>query len=340
MSATIISRRACLAGFAALPALAHAQPAKELIGGVQQLDPALARLVDPAARPEVLGTGYRWAEGPVWARRQNYLLFSDVPGNRIWRWREGAGLDVFMEPSGLAGPVPYAFNEAGANGLAIDGAGRLVMADSGTRAVARVDLATKRKTILADRFEGKRFNSPNTVAVAKSGSIFFSDPPYGLKDQDGSPLRELDFQGLYRLDPDGKLHLLDRSHHRPNGLAISPDQRTLYLALSDENRPEVLAFPLDARGDVGAPRVFSDMRSAQAAGGKGLPDGMVVDRAGNLFATGPGGVHVLTPAGKRLGIIATGKAIANCCFGGPTGSTLFLTSHDTLARIETRTRGW
>ncbi|SOB86535.1 gluconolactonase [Sphingomonas guangdongensis] len=335
----LLSRRACVAGLAVLPVLARAQ-APEPAGGVQQLDPALARLIDPALRPEVLGRGYRWAEGPVWVRRGNYLLFADVPGNRIWRWRAGAGLDIFMEPSGLVGPVPDAFNEAGANGLAIDPAGRLVMADSGTRAVARLDLATRRKTILVDRYEGKRFNSPNTVAVARSGAIFFSDPPYGLKDQDGSPLRELDFQGLYRLDPDGSLHLLDRSHRRPNGIAISPDQRTLYLALSDETRPEVLAYPLDARGNVGQARVFSDMRAAQAAGGKGLPDGMVTDRAGNLFATGPGGVHVLTPAGKRLGIIATGKAVANCCFGGPTGSTLFMTSHDTLQRVETRTRGW
>jgi gluconolactonase len=341
MTTTPITRRACLAGLAALPALAHAQtPTPELVGGVEQVDSALARLVDPAARPEVLGRGYRWAEGPVWARRQNYLLFSDVPNNRIWRWRAGAGLDVFMDPSGLVGPVPDYFNEAGANGLAIDPAGRLVMADSGTRAIARVDLATRRKTILADRFEGKRFNSPNTVTVAKNGAIYFTDPPYGLKDQDNSPVRELDFQGLYRLDPDGKLHLLDRSHYRPNGIVLSPDQRTLYLALSDEKRPEILAYPVDARGNLGSPRVFHDTRPQQAVGGKGLPDGMVTDRTGNLFATGPGGVHVLTPAGKLLGVIATGKAIANCCFGGPTGSTLFLTSHDMLARIETRTRGW
>jgi gluconolactonase len=340
MNTPLWSRRrvvqAAIATPFAFPTMLNAaQPA----AGVQRLDPALDAVVDSNAAVEILGEGYRWAEGPVWVRRQGWLLFSDVPGNTIWRWREGQGLDVFMRPSGLEGPVPDAFNEAGANGLAVDAAGRLVMADSGNRAIARVDLDTRRKTILVDRFEGKRFNSPNTVAVAKSGAIFFTDPPYGLKDQDHSPLRELDFQGLFRLDPDGSLHLLDRSHRRPNGLALSPDQRTLYLALSDETRPEILAYPLDRRGDAGTPRLFCDMRAAQAAGGSGLPDGMVVDRAGRLFATGPGGVHVLTPAGKRLGVISTGKTIANCCFGGADGKTLFMTSHERLARIRLRTVG-
>ena len=320
----------------ALPTILHAaQPA----AGVQRLDPGLDAVVHKDAAVEILGTGYRWAEGPVWVRRQGWLLFSDVPGNTIWRWREGQGLDVFMRPSGLEGPVPDAFNEAGANGLAIDPQGRLVMADSGNRAIARVDLDTKRKTILIDRFEGKRFNSPNTVVVAKTGAIFFTDPPYGLKDQDHSPLRELDFQGLFRLDPDGSLHLLDRAQRRPNGLALSPDQRILYLALSDEMRPEILAYPLDRSGAVGTPHLFCDMRKAQAAGGTGLPDGMVVDRAGRLFVAGPGGVHVLTPQGKRLGVISTGKTIANCCFGGADGKTLFMTSHDRLARIRLRTAG-
>ncbi|MEN2784971.1 SMP-30/gluconolactonase/LRE family protein [Sphingomonas qilianensis] len=329
--------QAAIAAPFALPAVLHAaQPGR----GVQRLDPALDAVVDVSAEVEVLGTGYRWAEGPVWARRKNCLLFSDVPGNTIWRWRERQGLDVFMRPSGLQGVVPEAFNEAGANGLAIDGAGRLVMADSGNRAIARLDLATRRKTLLIDRFEGKRFNSPNTVVVAKSGAIFFTDPPYGLKDQDHSPLRELDFQGLFRLDPDGRVHLLDRSHRRPNGLALSPDQRTLYLALSDETRPEILAYPLDRRGNISPARLFCDMRAAQAAGGSGLPDGMVVDAAGRLFATGPGGVHVLTPEGKRLGVISTGKTIANCCFGGADGRTLFMTSHDMLARVRMRTSGW
>ena len=337
------SRRQILAAGAALPVAAAthaAEPALRRVGGIERLDPALDAIIDRNAPVEILGEGYRWAEGPVWVRRKNWLLFNDVPGNTTWRWRPGRGIDIFMRPSGLAGPVPDAFNEAGANGLAIDPAGRLVMADSGNRAVARVDLDTKRKTILVDRYQGKRFSSPNTVAVARSGAIYFTDPPYGLKDQDHSPLRELDFQGLYRLDPDGSVTLLDGTHHRPNGIALSPDERTLYLALSDENRPELLAYPLDAKGAVGPSRVFHDMRSQHAAGRPGLPDGVVTDRGGRIFATGPGGVHVLTPQGRLLGIIATGKTIANCCFGGPDDMTLFMTSHDMLACVKTRTHGF
>ncbi|WP_076070733.1 SMP-30/gluconolactonase/LRE family protein [Sphingomonas montana] len=338
------SRRGVVAAALATPVVlasaARGAPAPtRTVGGVRRIDAALDTVIDPAAPVEVLGEGYRWAEGPVWVRRRNWLLFTDVPGNTVWRWREGVGLDRFLQPSGLVGPVPDAFNEAGANGLAIDREGRLVMADSGNRAVARVDLDTKRKTILVDRFGGRRFNSPNTVVVAPNGAIFFTDPPYGLKDHQ-SPLRELPFQGLYRLDPDGRLHLIDRRHRQPNGLALSPDARTLYLALSDETKPEIHAYPLDSRSEAGAPRLFRDMRAEQAAGGPGLPDGMTVDRAGRLFATGPGGVHVLTPDGRLLGIIATGKTVANCCFGGADGRTLFMTSSDMLARVRTRTAGW
>lgn len=335
-----LTRREYLAAAGALPLAAAARGAATVprtVGGVRRLDPGLDAVIDPNASVEVLGEGYRWAEGPVWLRRQGWLLFSDVPGNTIWRWRPRLGLDIFMRPSGLVGPVPTAFNEAGANGLAVDAAGRLVMADSGNRAVARVDPSTRRKTILADRFGSKRFNSPNTVAVARGGAIFFTDPPYGLKDPDRSPLRELDFQGLYRLDPSGHVYLLDRSHRRPNGIALSPDERTLYLALSDETRPELLAYPLDAAGATGAPRLFHDMRPHLAAGGPGLPDGVAVDRAGRVFATGPGGVHVLSVNGTPLGLIATGKAVANLCFGGRDGRTLFLTSHDMLAAVRTRT---
>jgi gluconolactonase len=342
MTGPLLSRRACLIGGVALPVAAHATTMvqRPVTGSIRRIDPALDAVVAADSPIQVLGTGYGWSEGPVWVRGRDWLLFSDVPRNTLWRWRSGHGLDIFMRPSGLAGPVPAAFNEAGANGLAIDAAGRLVMADSGNRAIARVDLDSRRKTILAGRFRGRRFNSPNTVAIARSGAIFFTDPPYGLKDQDHSPLRELDFQGLYRLDTDGRVTLLDGGQRRPNGLGLSPDQRTLYVALSDEKRPELLAYPLDARGMTGSPRLFHDMREQMAAGGKGLPDGIAIDRDGRIFATGPGGVHVLTPQGRLLGIIATGKAVANCCFGGRDGRTLFMTSHDMLARVALRTSGW
>jgi gluconolactonase len=188
------------------------------------------------------------------------------------------------------------------------------------------------RTVLADRFEGKRFNSPNDLTITPSGAIYFTDPPYGLKDADASPLRELDYCGLYRLAPDGSLALLDRTHRRPNGVALSPDGRTLYLALSDEKRPEVLAYALDDKGMPMSQALFRNMRPQLAAGLPGLPDGIKVDASGHVFATGPGGVHICTPQGQLLGIVGTGKAVANCCIGED-GTHLFMTSSDMLAVI-------
>jgi gluconolactonase len=333
-----ITRRTAIAGLALLPLAAHAQTRPAT--GVRRIDPALDAIVARDARIELLGTGYTWAEGPVWVPKGDYLLFGDVPNNVAYRYKRGEGVTPFLQPSGLAGTVPPEFHEAGSNGLAIDAGGHLVMADSGTRAIARVDLATKRKTILVDRYEGKKFNSPNDLTIARDGTIYFTDPPYGLKKNEQSPIRELDFNGLYRLGTDGKLTLLDRSYRRPNGVALSPDGRTLYLALSDETRSELLALPLDARGmPSGAARLFHDMKPWHEQGLPGLPDGVKVMKSGHVFATGPGGVHVLSPTGKLLGIISTGKSIANCAFGED-GKTLFMTSHDMLAAVRLNRSAW
>lgn len=330
----MIDRRGVLAGLAAVATGVRAEP---IAAGVMWLDPQLDRIVARDAAVEVLGRGYRWAEGPVWvARDGGYLLFNDPPANMMYRWSAARGVERFLAPSGLQTPIPAGVREAGANGLGLDARGRLLLADSGTRAIVRLDLATRRRTILADRFGGKRFSSPNDLAVARSGAIYFTDPPYGFEQGDNSPLRETAVNGLYRLDPDGRVRLLDGSHRRPNGVALSTDERTLYLALSDETRPEVLAYRLDTRGlPAGAPRVFHDMREPFARGWPGLPDGMDVGRDGTLFATGPGGVHVLAPDGRLLGIVATGRAVANCCVGEG-GRSLFLTSHDSLCRVPLR----
>ncbi len=235
------SRRMFLAGLASLPVGARLGAAVAApIGSIRRLDPELDRIVAPSASVTVLARGYKWAEGPVWAPRDNCLLFNDPPSNILYRWRPKDGVRPFLSPSGLQGPVPPGIREPGLNGLAIDSSGALIAADSGTRAIVRIDLRTRARTILADRFQGKRFNSPNDLCVAPSGMIYFTDPPYGLTDGDRSALRELEHCGLYALGPDGALSLLDGSHRRPNGVAVSPDGRTLYLALSDEQRPEVL----------------------------------------------------------------------------------------------------
>lgn len=330
------SRRAVLAGLASLPIAARfpAQAATGF-GSITRLDPALDAIIAPSASISLLGKGYRWAEGPVWVPTQDCLLFNDPPSNILYRWRAKDGVQPFMSPSGLQGAIPPGIREAGLNGIALDASGALIGADSGTRAIVRIDLRTRVRTILADRFDGRRFNSPNDLCIAPSGLIYFTDPPYGLADSDTSPLRELDHCGLYALAPDGTVTLLDGSHRRPNGVALSPDGRTLYLALSDETRPEVLAYSLDARGLPTGQRLFHDMRADQDKGLPGLPDGIKVSRDGHVFATGPGGVHILTAKGQRLGVVGTGKSVANCCFDGK-GKRLFMTSSDILAVVPLR----
>lgn len=335
----MIKRRTLLAAAAALPfAPALAQTAPQRVGSIRRLDPALDALIDVDSPIEMLASGYQWAEGPVWVKAGDFLLFNDVPQNTMWRWCTKYGAQLFLKPSGLAGPVPEGIREAGANGLTLDAQGQLIIADSGSRTVARLTLPGKQRSVLADRFEGKRFNSPNDVTVHKSGAIYFTDPPYGLKDGDTSPLKELAINGVYRLAPDGKVALIDGSLKRPNGIDLSPDGSTLYVAMSDEARPHVLAYTLDANGMAGTPRLFRDMSADLAAGLPGLPDGMTVHRDGPVFASGPGGIHVLSPEGKPLGLISTGKATANCAFGED-GRSLFLTSSDMLCRVRIKTRG-
>lgn len=308
------------------------------VGTVHRESPALDALIPPGVRIERLAEGFRWSEGPVWISEGRYLLLSDVPANRIYRWSERDGLSVFLEPSGYSGPPTEIFREPGSNGLTRGPGNTILLADHGNRAVARLDLRSKAKTLLATRYKGKRFNSPNDLALAADGSIYFTDPPYGLEGLDRSPHKELPVNGVYRLRPSGEVDLLDDSLSFPNGIILSPDGRRLYVAVSDPERAVILAYDVGADGGVSGKRTFADMTDLVKQGLKGLPDGMAVDRAGNLFATGPGGVHVFTPAGVRLGRIDTGTAIANCTFGED-GQTLFLASHNFLARIRTSTSG-
>jgi gluconolactonase len=318
---------------------AAAQPeAYPHVGRIERLSPRFDYLVDPAAPIEKLGEGYRWAEGPVWVRRGAYLLFSDVPANRMYRWSATAGVSVFLDPSGLAGPVPAALREAGSNGLIPGPGNSILMADSGSRAIARLDLATRRKTLLATSFRGRRFNSPNDLVLARSGQIYFTDPPYGLAGLDESPLKEQPVNGVYRLDPTGRVTLIDGNLSFPNGILLSPDGRTLYVANSDPRRAIWVAYQLDARGNVASRRVLADVTAEVARERPGLPDGMAIDARGNVFASAPGGILVMTPDGTRLGRIETGQPIANCTFGDD-GRTLYLASNNMIARLRTRTRG-
>ncbi len=324
-------RRSVIAGGLALLA-APALAVEPVTPRVRRLSPRLDRMIAPGTEPEVIATGIRWAEGPVWVAAQNRLLFSDPPANRVRRWSRGTGVSTFLDPSGAAGTDPKLVREAGANGLALDAKGRLLIANSGGRSVDRLDLRTGRRTILADRYGGKRFNSPNDLHVARDGAILFTDPPYGLADGDESSIKEQPRNGVYRLSPDGRITLLVGDLTRPNGVALSPDERRLYVSVSDEANPRIMAYDLDGGGMVHDARVLLDARAMRAAGGPGLPDGMKVARDGTLVCSVPGGMMLMTPEAEPLGLIESGAAIANGAFGEG-GRALFLTANDRVLRV-------
>src|SRR4051812_6997383 len=321
---------------AALASAAHADVLPSAT--IKSEAPAFQRLVPKTAKIDVLAEGFTWAEGPVWIADGGYLLLSDVPKNRMYRWMPGAhAASVFLEPSG--GTETKGFREPGSNGLKPGGRGRLLVAGSGNRAIVLLDLRTKAKRLIAQRFEGKKLNSPNDLVVGPDGAIWFTDPPYGLEGIEDSPLKEQSANRVYRFGPDGKVTAIESQIHFPNGIAFSPDGRTLYVSNSDPKKAIILAWDVSRDGTVTRRRIFADMTALAAKGLPGLPDGMTVDERGNLWATGPGGIHVLTPQGGELGLIATGAAISNCAFGGPDGRTLFMTSTHVLAAVRTNVRG-
>jgi gluconolactonase len=306
-----------------------------VLGRIIREDPRLDQLIPPDAKIEVLTSGFEWAEGPVWSQREKALLFSDVVKNQVMIWREGKGVSVYLKPSGYTGIGPYS-KEPGSNGLTMDSKGRLVSCEHGDRRVSVLEQGYGKRT-LVDSYMGKRLNSPNDVIFDSRGNMLFTDPPYGLPKQgEGDPNRELDFCGVYRLSQDGKLTLLTKELTKPNGIALSPDEKTLYVAQSDPEKAIWMSYPMNTDGTIGKGRVFADVTSMV---GKfpGLPDGMKIDHNGNLFATGPGGVHIFAPDGKRLGRIETGEATANVAWGDD-GSTLYITADMYLCRVKTRTR--
>ena len=307
--------------------------AQQNTGDVERIDPRLNALITPGTSIEVLAEGFSWSEGPVWVPELQALLFTDVPKNIAYRWDETNGLQVYLDPSGYTG---YAPNEkkSGANGLILDANGNLLIAQHGDRRIAKINTPLnegKAFETVVDRYQGMRFHSPNDLVLSRNGSLFFTDPPYGISG-DNDPLREIPYNGLFRLDPDGTVSLVYGKLSRPNGLAFSRDESLLYVTNSD---PEKNLWMVLERVDerYQNPRVFFDATNMTRPG---LADGLKVHSSGALFATGPGGVLIFSPDGKHLGTILTDGKTANCAFDADE-KYLYMTSNRTLTRIKLKT---
>jgi gluconolactonase len=317
-------------------ALAQAPGTPAVEGRITRLDPRFNRLIPADAKLEVVVQGHDWVEGPLWDRSTRCLLYSDIPRNAIYRWCDGKGDELFLKPSGYTGSKPFKGKEPGSNGLTFGLDGRLIMAQHGDRRISRIDAGGRRVT-LADRFEGKRLNSPNDVIVASNGDLLFTDPPWGLQLGPDDPAKEQDFNGVYRLTPRGVLTVLTHDLEAPNGIALSPDETRLFLS---ESKPELGAwyvFDVAPNGTLSKKRRLLDA-VPWATARQGVPDGLKVDEASNVFGAGPGGVYVIDPGGTLLGVIETGGPTSNTAWGGD-GSTLYITAGTRIFRIKTTTRG-
>lgn len=307
----------------------------EVAGSVEILDESAYAVLHRDARPVIRARGFDWSEGPVWIEDGGFLVFSDVPKNTAYKYEPGIGTSVYLQPSGSTGYRPDGSSQ-GSNGLFLDNAGRLVLMQHGDRRIsimdAPLDEPEQKFITLVDSYDGRRLNSPNDVVVHSDGSLYFTDPPYGLDGIMDDPLKELPFQGVFRLDTGGVVTLMDDTVTYPNGIGLSPDEKTLYVAVSDRAGPKWLAWDLDEAGVAQNQRLFFDATEA-AKSHQGMPDGMAVHSSGIIFATGPGGVFVFSPAGEVLARVFTGRSAANCTLSADE-STLYITADDTLMTLE------
>jgi gluconolactonase len=330
------------------PFMASAPQSKNY-GQIERLDHGLDVIVPANAKVERVATGYKWTEGPVWVQA-GYLLFAEIPSNRILKWTPGGGVTTFLHPSGYQGKAPYGGPESGSNGMTLDSRGRLTVAGHARRNIYRLESMRPgaQLTVLADRYEGKRLNSPNDLVYRSDGSLYFTDPPYGLRTQrNNDPEKELPFNGVFRI-PDAASHpagappdnahlqLIIRDLSWPNGIAFSPDEKYLYVAVSDPNHKVWMRYNVNPDGSVSGGKVFFDATSDQAPGG---PDGIKVDRKGDLYGAGPGGVWIFSPAGRHLGTIKIPERMANCAWGGADGKTLYITASTSVYRIRLKIPG-
>jgi len=309
----------------------------ESIGRVESLDPSFSELVNENAKIEILAEGFEWSEGPVWVESHKMLLFSDVPNNVVHKWTEEKGLETYLKPSGYSGTDRYS-NEPGSNGLTISPSGKLVLCQHGDRRVAAMEAdlgkPEPKYISLADNYEGKKLNSPNDVTFRSNGDMFFTDPPYGLPKQADDPTKETPHNGVYKVS-NGKTTLISDSITRPNGIAFLPGEKTLLVANSDPDKAIWYAFDLKEDDSVATARIFFDATENSKKGEGGLPDGFKVDKQGNVYATGPGGIWIFNSNGKPLGRIRINQATSNCALS-PDEKTLYITADMYLVRVKLR----
>jgi gluconolactonase len=293
---------------------------------IEFIDDELSEIIVPGSGVEIVAAGFDWTEGPLWVEGVG-LLFCDIPPNKIYKWTKQNGHELFLHPSGYTGSTPRG-GEMGSNGLLLDADGNLVLCQHGDRRLAKMSapLSEPRpvyETII-DNYLGRKLNSPNDACFDKHGNLYFTDPPYGLEMRMEDPSKELDFQGVYRFSAESQLVLLTDELSRPNGIALSPDEQTLYVANSDPEKAIWMAYSLDGEGKITDTQVFYDV-TGFVGSEAGLPDGLKVDKRGNIFASGPGGIWIFNDSGKVLGKIKTGQATSNCAFGQG-GTALFISA--------------
>lgn len=314
----------------------YSQSPKPLIT-IEQIDPQFSTIVSKAAKAKILAEGFLWSEGPVWIDKYKMFIFSDVKRNVIYKWTATKGKEKYLQPSGYTGKIPRG-GELGSNGLGINNNGQLVICQDGDRAVSIMDAPLdkpKPKFIkIATNYRGKKFDSPNDLAFLTNGDIYFTDPPYGLEKYVKDPLKEAPYQGVYKISRDGKVTLLTDTLTRPNGIGFFPGGKTILIANSDPDKAYWYTYDLDKNGLFTHGRIFYSAESASKTAA-GMPDGLKIDRKGNVFATGPGGIWVFTRTGKLLGKIRVNDLASNCSLSGDE-KTLYVTSNHRVLKINLR----
>ena len=301
------------------------------LGSIERISSDINKLIDLDSKIEILAEGFDWSEGPVWSKKLNSILFSDVPNNVIYKWNEKEGLSIFSKSIGYSGKVPN-LKKAGTNGLTIDSEGNLIICMHGDRMIAKMEnLNTEKLSSIIRSYNNKLLNSPNDLVYDSYGNLFFTDPPYGLLEGDNDKLKEIPYNGVYKLSPNGDIELLIKNLTRPNGISISNDEKILYVANSDNNNPIIMKYELSKNG-IKNPMVFFDGKEL-AKNDIGLFDGLKVHPTGTVFATGPGGVLIIKENGDHIGTIRTEVRTANCAFDDKF-EYLYMTSDMFLTRIK------